>query len=1178
MNGTSCVCNPDYNGNFCLNRKCRNFGMDLNSGMDGMKGKGVQDRCICPPGFLGRNCEPVKCVNGANQIYSSLPNEKKISIFASYNEHLVNAWKFGDIGELVCNYTGYWRTFNYNTGSKLLFNATDSYETCKTEVEKWRVPDTCSDDNVNSESGKPFSCQELDMDSLKEIILDSPPNSIESSDYGVFLTKVMNATSNAINSDTSESIPITELLVETIDSSDPYSDILFVINYPVLVGGDDDVTQIKRELSNKRIKLYALFIQTDDSPKDDAYRYLNNLAVASGGVAIRLRNYTELHQFFKLYYSTLVDNDIVAKAFSENQIPGIALNEVYLPSEDHYLLVTNEDISDSGPVNVILLSGSTSEDFISLSFLDKEDQNRNDVDYKQGKFTPFLYSSSNFSVESQIFITFSDLANPAKPIYNGSVIPVPGDCQFQNYKYYVNFPWTCSVSGGLYHVKVHQINEGKNLTRTFPITCLGPSSGDCLNNGRKQDEVCVCPLQWTGAHCELPVCLNEDGDGNAPRIVQSTTNGQHLSKVLGKPANISTPESNAPNDLYKAINFALDTQLTSRSFIIVYTSNPDADLDYDFLIRLAAKRAEIRVITTQSGSFSHTYQTLALIGNGIPVLISEVDDFENVKNRNGNTNCGGKGSPDPYTFCKCDPGFQGIDCSEPICLNGGILDVSFCRCPPLFYGRRCENSFVQLPTTTVTTATTSTAVPSTSVTKLESTSQSTLYTTTQTEGPSTLSTEAPQTVRGVAFVIDVIGSDDYAFNQTTKSIVEYAKAFNNVHWIMLLGNWNVTVRFGFQKYPSSDALATKLSNFWILRKTAQDTKVASLSKTLPFILDSYNQNGDLLQNPRSLNIFYTTQIGLTDDDHPENSLNGLENFTKSSLVFSTFSKNASQTVLDSLNNFSNNVTNVREYYNGLQTMVKETNNNEDAKINNTKPNFKCVYGLQSNVMVVIDRTPTSDVAYQNGYDFLRQFREGFNYIENDEDRCGLNKSDLGAFYKERTAITAFPYYNNVARATAYCPSRYSIFQDYIINGTSNPDFSDKQVKTMGNIINANDCVCNRFDDESTVKYIIWMPRVPGPVNDTFIKYLRINTTNAYHFVVPFYDVVKTTDLFYKILEDQDPPNADHYLLPNAATHDVTSIVSELYNRLCQSAKVDPTAIPPELDEMRFESRQNYFYN
>lgn len=57
-----------------------------------------------------------------------------------------------------------------------------------------------------------------------------------------------------------------------------------------------------------------------------------------------------------------------------------------------------------------------------------------------------------------------------------------------------------------------------------------------------------------------------DGDGKDPRLVQSTTNGQHLVEVLGTPADSATPAPDTPNDMYNSINFALDNQVKNWNF------------------------------------------------------------------------------------------------------------------------------------------------------------------------------------------------------------------------------------------------------------------------------------------------------------------------------------------------------------------------------------------------------------------------------------------------------------------------------------------------------------------------------------------------------------------------------------------------------------------------------------
>lgn len=70
-------------------------------------------------------------------------------------------------------------------------------------------------------------------------------------------------------------------------------------------------------------------------------------------------------------------------------------------------------------------------------------------------------------------------------------------------------------------------------------------------------------------------------------------------------------------------------QLTDRAFVIVYTSNSNVTIDPDFLIRLAVRRAEVRVLST-SGTESQNSITLSLVGNGIPIAINGAKDFENV--------------------------------------------------------------------------------------------------------------------------------------------------------------------------------------------------------------------------------------------------------------------------------------------------------------------------------------------------------------------------------------------------------------------------------------------------------------------------------------------------------------------------------------------------------------------
>ncbi|CAL2049981.1 unnamed protein product [Caenorhabditis brenneri] len=1885
FNNGSCVCDVDYNGNFCLNRKCRNFGYNGQNFPTGFK----VDRCICPPGFLGRNCEPVSCVPGKDQLYTSLPNEKSISLLVTYNTKMAETWKTGNIGDLVCNKETYWRSFNYNYENINYNMRNENASECIKRVNNILDPDPCLDDD-----GKPIPCQKLNVVNLNTLVQNSPPNSIifvvtnmglvsntaalqesiiatsiarriqinvlvynntgfmsddpglaylsdiasatfgtyvlpsvkpvneqydivkilldnwdqgnlvsavftdetknlpmdnavdyyvaaqtyygenlafnldpqpivvnstdfwklykitsgsvehiltitgqlpntpvllyssgglkaysaftsdepgnvdvvdaaysisvngtqyslvvrlesgnsvldfdeklrsigapktislgtsfynrsvcqfnyqvdanckdvgasivtlvtgdnlrsvsfpvycasfnyassiydnfdnevvdfvhlqqkqsmsrdfacttdigieeyggrsfviiaenskdstnpekssvdnvfrnknsifyqlsdfvngdgynkryvnflaklhygtdsnsltQSPDYQTFLTKIMSATSSPTeHKENEDAISVKDIIVNTIKNTNTYSDIFIVVNYNLTVS-DSDVETIQQELEVQRSRLYVLFVQTYMNYTNVGdYYAMNKLSIGSGGVAVRLKDYNELHTFFAQYFPILVANDIVAKAYSENQKAGIALNDVYLLAESYYLLVTNEDALGDGisqaTINVdgitvtnilnigelqlfeltaknatkynipiffttgglarhssaILFVNTANQDFISLSFVDKDGKNRNDIVYNEGAYTPVIYSSSPFDSSSNIFITYSDEANPAKLIYNGSITNIT-DCDgFKNYNWTTKYSWPCSESSGLYHIKIDRSSNNQVISRTFPITCIGASIGGCLNGGSPIDEVtCKCPIEWTGTHCESPVCLNGGtvtsahtcsclpsftgtfcetsyaicgsspktpdyradlsslvivadvnalafggmtadfgvtgvpitvilyGDGNAPRIVQSTTNSQHLLDVLKQVAQTTPATSPSPapvnSDMYKAMNLALDNQLTNRALLVVYTSNADITVDSDFLIRLAIKRAEVRVLSI-SGAESNNARTLSLVGNGIPIAVTNTGHFQtylssyvaqlfqslqyqanvpqrvfnvfktdqltgpttveipkdtffdtapaiifvhvykgyldgtpsftpigiigdtniysvpydqkdgktlslkwsitdvtgfysvevvgylktaylfNINNANGaietlnsglvynqansmhifssplydaavsnpanfpsismkeilsngtlsdpktvlfskkinptcffkyfttldvcsnnatigyqvqlttfasatqtrqqqfvltcfrgeyqsgNTDCKGHGSPG--AICSCDRNWGGIDCTEPICVNG-VRDMSVCRCPVNNYGLLCDKTFGAAPLTT------STAAPTTTT---------------------------PKAVRVVAFILDLIGTDDYAYNQTIQSLTQYYKAFGNSHWVLLVHNLNQTydVAPEFQQYQGDQYLLNATVDFWPLRSKASRTSSVTLALTT--IKNAYNKKEESFNSAASLNIFYLTQIGISSSDVPSNNMDGLQSFTKSAVAYSPFTTSVDPTVTDSLKqNFSTNVSTAREYYNGLLSMVTSTSQNTNAKLPDKPETFRCVYGLQSNIRVAIDRSNFSSNAVNESLnDFLTNFRLGFNFIENDEDRCSTKT--LPAFYKERTALTAFPYYDNVVKTAKFCPSQYTSMLSFAVNGKQTvPNYENpKYVSTLGKNINSADCSCNRFFDDNTIKFILWLPRAPIPSSDDFLQSLKLNTTNAYHFVVPFYDITnKATDLYYQILVNQ-VKGGDYYLLPNAAkaTNIQTDVIDVLYEKLCESAGVDPTAVPPPptfLESYSLTRQEDYDY-
>lgn len=1366
--------------------------------------------------------------------------------------------------------------------------------------------------------------------------LDSK-NLTQSPGYEKFLTKIMSATSNPPDHvENVDAISIKDILVNTIANTNTYSDIFVVVNYNLTVS-DPDVQAIQQQLEVQRSRLYVLFVQTYMNYTSEVYYQMNKLAIGSGGVAIRLKDYNDLHTFFVQYFPVLVANDIVAKASSENQRAGIALNDVYMLAESYYLLVTNEDALGDGiaqaTINVdnitvtnqlnigelqlfeltpksagkynipisfttgglarcssaIIFVNTANQDFISLSFVDRDGKNRNDILYNDGAYTPVIYSSSPFDSSSNIFITYSDAANPAKPIYNGSITNTSGCDGFKNYNWTTKYSWPCSVSGGLYHIKIDKSSNDQVISRTFPITCIGDSIGGCLNGGTLLDDGgCYCTSEWTGTNCESPVCLNGGtvtsahtcsclgafngkfcessisscvnspktpdyradlsslvivadanalayggmtadfgvtgipitvilyGDGNAPRLVQSTTNSQHLLDVLKQVAQTTPATSPSPaptnSDMYKAINLALDNQLTNRALIVVYTSNADVPVDSDFLIRLAVKRADVRVLSI-SGAESDNARTLSLVGNGIPIAVKNTGDFQtylssfvaqlfqslqyqanvpqrvfnvfktdqlagettlnipkdilfdnaqatifvhvykgyldgtpslkigtvgdtnifsvpydpkdgrtlilktstpngngfyavevigylktaylfNINNANGanetlnsgvvfnqansmhifssplydaavsnpanfpslsmkeilsngtlsesktilfsrksdpscffkyfttldvcsnsatigyqvqlttfssatltrqqqivltcfrgeyqsgNTDCAGHGSPG--AICSCDRNWGGLDCREPICVNG-VRDLSVCRCPVDNYGLLCDKTFGAAPPTTTTPQVPTTAPPSTSVASTSTLKVSTAApTTTKPTTTPVPTTTAPKEVRVVAFILDLIGPDDYAYNQTIQSLAEYYKSFGSNHWVLMVHNLNQTydVAPEFQQYQGDQYLLNATISFWPLR--TEPSRTSSVTSALTTIKNAYNKKGTAFNSAVSFNIFYLTQIGISASDVPKNNVGGLELFTKSAVAYSPFTTSVDPTVINSLKqNFSSEVSSAREYYTGAMSMIMSTKQNGNAIVPDKPETFSCVYGLQSNIRVAIDRSSFVSVSVNESLNtFLTNFRLGFNFIENDEDRCST--ATLPAFYKERTALTAFPYYDTVVKTAKFCPSQYTSMLSFAINGKQAvPNYQNaKYVPTLGKNINSADCSCNRFFDDKTIKFILWLPRAPIPSSPDFLDSLKLNTTNAYHFVVPFYDITaenKATDLYYQILVNQ-VKGGDFYLLPNAANvaNIQTDVIDVLYEKLCESAGVDPTAVPPPPTflETYFETRHD----
>ncbi|KAK5980526.1 hypothetical protein GCK32_001505 [Trichostrongylus colubriformis] len=106
----------------------------------------------------------------------------------------------------------------------------------------------------------------------------------------------------------------------------------------------------------------------------------------------------------------------------------------------------------------------------------------------------------------------------------------------------------------------------------------------------------------------------------------STTDSQLLDIFLKQPPVEKVNRTAPPEAPYDALLLGMSTQLTARALVMLVSRGGDFPIAESFVKQLSLERAELRVFTEQASS---NFTTLAMLGNGIPFVVSR-DDFQQV--------------------------------------------------------------------------------------------------------------------------------------------------------------------------------------------------------------------------------------------------------------------------------------------------------------------------------------------------------------------------------------------------------------------------------------------------------------------------------------------------------------------------------------------------------------------
>ncbi|CAB3400110.1 unnamed protein product [Caenorhabditis bovis] len=998
----------------------------------------------------------------------------------------------------------------------------------------------------------------------------------ESDDLDIFTTEVVNKAIDATNHSSSDSISISKIIINALKNAEPFSDVIVVVNTKFNTSVNKTIYE---EIQTKRARFFEAYFTKWAANDAIATTYVKYLVpgVNLGTFSSQLSNITllitaDVHSGLDFNAIVSVDDRKYENFDSFNNLHSFAIGSLH---NSRVILRFQNSLAENITIVILGRRNSNSEK-ISLAFEGKNGL-QNNIQFNGGSLTPVIWSNVNLAAE-QLVITYADNSSSSNMVYNGSI--TTSDCDpSQNFTYQVDYSFECTQEDAIYYVKVGPY-------RTFPFTCTSIGSSKCLNGGTQlQSESCECSSHWSGPTCGVPVCQNEgenisnvchckpgfsgqfcekDGDDKGERLVFSSTNGGLLNEYLKKsavtqtttavPTSVTTDAtegttSSKPLEAvspFKAINLALDSQVADRSMIILITERDVTNIEKSTINRLAERRAEIRVFAKNS---TPNIINLALVGNGIPI-IGNVSDTVNMK--------------DTSDTCLFKYFVVLPKCEE---------DVSAYQIQLIFDDDSrlqkqivltCHNSTAILTTQVSEVSTTSTSGTfSTSAAPGITTTQKLVQTTTPVQSsttPNVITTSKPPQVRAVAFIIDVIGSSDYAFNASINTIHEYVKAFDFEHYVFLIDNFNSSfLQLGYRKYASLNELKRGTDLFYKIRIIHQEK--TGVTNTLANILEKYEEQNNTLSQAVSNNIFYLTQIGLTQSDNPKDIVTQLRSFDISSTVYLKIGKTENVSISDSLKPLSTKITSINNWYDALSNLAANTANS-NVKLPD-KPFLSCAYGLQSNVIAGIDNSntlgPDNKTKIEN---IIRGMANGFNIIFDLDNICS---SPIREYYKERSAFSNFIFYDKYIYDVQFCPSNFDLqlteFR-YKTSKTAVPAYSDNQFIVFNNNL-MGDCSCARSNDNTTLKFAVWFPQSAGLSKgaDNFKH-------NYIHFVIPGYEIKKNdSDLYYKILDFNNDKTTvldkDDYIIDISQSEN--DIIQELWTKFCRIGNIidgSSTAAPP----------------
>ncbi|GMT36310.1 hypothetical protein PFISCL1PPCAC_27607, partial [Pristionchus fissidentatus] len=340
----------------------------------------------------------------------------------------------------------------------------------------------------------------------------------------------------------------------------PNSDIIFIYDRAFeaeQLSNDKKLKELKdvqKKMYEKRLRLIVLLLGCEDDFSDPAALWTwNRIAVATGGFAVHFKEANDLNEFLASYVDWVKGEPAAAMEVNQPLSTGFYFNDVpstpfQATAGNNYTILVNSNppvsnvfVSKTGQNakdgEDLVLTKTLGNSLYVLEYTATEDASLVVTAHPRGYF---FYGSIRVLDQSDQFATIGftekECLDKAYPDMNPKIVQYPATIAEEEAKvsmtlfdstgaafksdsaaetkgtnYHLDYFWKCSDDKNLFFITSDVATTSGSFTRVVTTQCFG--SGDksdkCINGDYiiKTDS-CLCPHQYTGDACDMPVCQN----------------------------------------------------------------------------------------------------------------------------------------------------------------------------------------------------------------------------------------------------------------------------------------------------------------------------------------------------------------------------------------------------------------------------------------------------------------------------------------------------------------------------------------------------------------------------------------------------------------------------------------------------------------------------------------------